>query len=167
MYVSDISGVPGDIDNVPFIIISDLNDASSIDVLTSSAGTYNILVERIDNTQTELPKSLIYGDSYEPVVKKNNSGTYNGYSLGVNTLSNTRGTFALGYGNTVSQDFGIAFGIGNEVSGKYGTASGEHNTVSGESALVEGFNNTASGDYSHAEGSETEASKQCAHSEGY
>lgn len=160
--------MPGKIDNVPFIIISDLNDSNSIDVLTSLEGTYNILVERIDNIQTELPKSLIYGDAYEPVLKKNRStSTYNGYSLGVNELLSARGTFAFGYGNKISNDFAMAFGLGNTVSGQAGMALGWNNTVSGNGSFVEGSQNIASGIYAHSEGYQTKANGHITHAEGY
>lgn len=141
LYISDISGVPGGTDNVPFVIISDLNNSNSIDVLTSTAGTYTLLVEQINNTQKRLPKSLIYGDSYAPIEKNNNGGTYNGFSLGVNELKNTRGTFALGYGNKTTGDFSIALGLKNEV--KYGGyAIGDSNLAHG--GYIIGLKNEAS-----------------------
>ena len=130
LYISSTSGMPGGTDDVPFVIISDLNNSNSIDVLTSTAGAYTIKVEEINETKKELPKSLIYGDSYVPIEKNNNGGTYNGTSIGVNNLTDSRGTVAIGYGNTVGAEFSIALG--------------EANTVSVRSSYVEGSGNEAS-----------------------
>ena len=89
LFVSDTSGVPGKLDtNVDFVIISDLNNSNSIDVLTRTAGTYTIKIERINLTEKKLPKSFIFDDEYQPFEVNNNGGTYNGFSVGVNTLNN-------------------------------------------------------------------------------
>lgn len=179
LYVTDTSGVPGEIDNVPFIIISDLDDNNSIDVLTSQAGTYNILVEEITNTQTSLPKTLIWDNAYVPIEKNNNGGTYSGFSIGVNELRNKRGTVALGYCNRITNQFSATIGTGNSVSGEYGIAigagiisSGDYaiglgysTTVSGLCAFASGLNTTASGQVSHAEGQHTTASGKISHAE--
>ena len=116
LFVDDISGVPGGTDNVPFIIISDYTGNNEIDVLTQTAGTYTIKVEQISNTQKELPKSLIYGDSYPAIEKNNNGGTYNGFSIGVNELNNKRATVAIGYGNKVEAEFSDTIGKYNLVN---------------------------------------------------
>lgn len=147
LYISDISGVPEGTDNVPFVIISDLNNSNSIDVLTQTAGTYTILVEQINNTQIELPKSLIWKDSYVPIEKNNNGGTYNGYSIGVNELLNTRATGAIGYGNKISSEFSYAIGTLNEIigSGDKDYAIGDKNTVYSGTAI--GMENTVNSGY--------------------
>lgn len=180
LFISDISGVPGGTDNVPFIIISDLNNSNSIDVLTSTAGTYTIKVEQITNTQTSLPKSLIYEDNYVPIEKVNNGGTFNGFSIGVNELSNSRGTVAIGYNNKCSQDGAQAYGFGNIASGYYSQATGistiasgdyshsigSNTTASGEGSCALGYSTNASGKIAYAEGNATVASGQMSHSQG-
>ncbi len=143
LFLSNVTGVPGGTDNVPFVIISDLNNSNSIDVLTSTAGTYTILVEQIRNTQKPLPTALIYGDSYAPILKNNNGGTYNGFSIGVNELLNKRGTFALGYGNVISNEFAGALGIWNDISGSESFAIGSRNKVTSPLAVAMGSNTTA------------------------
>ena len=181
LYIGSTSGVPGKIDNVDFVIISDLDGNSSIDVLTSTTGTYTILVEQVNETLEQLPKSLIWYDEYSPIEIKNNYGTYNGFSIGVNTLNNSRGTFAIGYNNTVSAQFGIAIGTTNHATAQYALATGlnttasggvahtegEQTVASGGAAHAEGAATQASGFYSHSEGMQTIASGNCSHSEGY
>ena len=91
LYTSDTSGITHDIHDVPFCIISDLDDNSSIDVFTQSSGTVSITVEQIQKEQTVLPKSLILGDDYCPIeLKKLEGSTYSGISIGVNRLRNAR-----------------------------------------------------------------------------
>lgn len=165
LYISDISGVPGGTDDVPFIIISDIDSHSSIDVLTNSAGTYTILVEKIVDTQTKIPNDLIYGDNYAPIEKNNNSGTYNGFSIGVNELTNKRGTIAIGYGNKITSNFSTAIGIANEVSGGSSVVLGNRSQATGLNSYAEGYQNIASGDYSHAEGVTSTASGLYSHAE--
>ena len=132
-YISDVSGVPGGTDNVPFLIISDLNNNSSIDVLTNSAGTYTIKVEKVVETKRQIPRSLLYNNYYEPILKKDASGsTYNGFSIGVNELNNGRATFAFGYGNKISNEFSTAIGVNNAISGRSSIAIGGYNDISGK-----------------------------------
>lgn len=130
LYIENITGVPGGTDNVPFIIISDLNNSSSIDIITQTAGTYTILVKQINPTKIDLPKSLIWEDSYVPIEKSKNGGTYNGFSLGVNELTNSRGTFAIGYGNKIEHEFSMAIGNSNQISGGSGIVIGDSNNIS-------------------------------------
>ena len=148
LYVNNTSEIPGGTDNVNFVIISDLNNSNSIDVFTTTAGTYTIKVERINETLTKLPKSLIYQDSYQPFEVRNNGGTYNGFSVGVNTLANSaRGTMAFGYCNNVGYDdegFSIAFGVDNNISNDLGLAFGSHNQITGQRGIVIGNGSTAS-----------------------
>ena len=148
LYINNASEVPGGTDNVNFVIISDLNNSNSIDVFTTTAGTYTIKVERINETLTKLPKSLIYQDSYQPFEVRNNGGTYNGFSVGVNTLANSaRGTMAFGYCNNVGYDdegFSIAFGVDNNISNDLGLAFGSHNQITGQRGIVIGNGSTAS-----------------------
>lgn len=162
LYISDISGVPEGTDNVPFVIIADLNNNSSIDVLTSDAGTYTIKVEQISYTGANLPKTLIYGDEYAPIEKNDSvNSTYNGFSIGVNELKSKRGTVAIGYANRINNQFSQAFGsnsvvsadnatsIGdtNAVSGSGGTAIGTRLSVNGSNMVAIGFQNKAANMY--------------------
>ena len=146
LYKADVSGVPDGTDNVPFVIISDLNNSNSIDVLTQTAGTYTIKVEQINNTQTKLPNSLIWADNYVPIEKKNNYGTYNGFSIGVNELRNTRGTFAIGYANSIQNEFNIAIGSQNVMTGNDSIAIGHGCNVSGTFSTAFGVDTRATTD---------------------
>ncbi len=168
LYTSDISGLMQDvIHNVPFCIISDLNNNNSIDVFTRSPCEVSITVEQIRKEQTPLPKSLIWGDDYCPIeLKKNENSTFNGISIGCNILKNSRGTVAIGYGNEISNEFGIAIGYGNTSRGTSSYAEGYHNTSSGQFSHAEGSGTTASRDCSHSEGIDTTANGPCSHSEG-
>ena len=182
LYTSDISGLMQDaIHNVPFCIISDLDGNNSIDVLTRSPCEASITVERMQKEQTPLPKSLIWGDDYCPIeLKKYENSTFNGVSIGCNILKNSRGTFAIGYGNEVSNEFGIAIGLNNTSSGTGSYTEGCTNTSSGmyshaegyrtnaiqDISHAEGFNTTASGFASHAEGAPSNAIGPCSHAEG-
>ena len=166
LYISSTSGVPGGVDNVPFVIISDLNDSSSIDVITQTAGEYIIKVEQINITKTELPKSLIWADDYVPLEKLNNGGTYNGFSIGVNELTNKRGTIAIGYGNKITNEFSIALGEANILSAPSSYAEGSGNEITGfnsnlsHSNHVEGYVNTFTklGMCNHIEGMNNQGS---------
>ena len=168
LYTSDVSGLMQDaIHNVPFCIISDLNGNNSIDVFTLSPCEVSITVEQIRKEQTPLPKSLIWGDDYCPIeLKKNENSTFNGISIGCNILKSSRGTFAIGYGNEVSKQFGIAIGSANTSSGTCSYAEGCMNTSRGAYSHAEGYTNTSSGMYSHAEGYYTKATGDGSHSEG-
>lgn len=155
LFISDTSGVPGEIDDVPFLIISDYDGESSIDVLTNTAGTYNIKVERIDQTKTDLPKSLIYGTEYVPILTNNLEGsTYNGFSIGVNELKNKRATIALGYANSVDGSFAVAIGGNNKV-GDAGIAIGDSNKATGQNSVAIGLGAVANTQFANAWGYDT------------
>lgn len=166
LYTEDTSGLTHDIRNVPFCIISDLDAHNSIDVFTQFPITASILVEQIQKDQIVLPKSLIWGDDYCPFEFKRNDGTFNGLSIGVNSLKNTRGTFAIGSHNEVSGDFSVAIGVGNKATGRNSTATGSLVKSSGDYAFAEGYGTTASGHRSHAAGYKTTASGGSSHAEG-
>lgn len=166
LFVQDISGVPGGTDNVPFVIISDLNDSNSIDVITETAGTYSILVEQIDFTKKDLPKSLIWEDAYVPIEKNNNGGTYNGVSIGVNELNNKRGTFAFGYANKIGEAFSTAIGVKNTVTGASNVVAGYANTSSGNQSIVLGSFNVNEGHISYVEGYDNHNYSKYSHVEG-
>lgn len=141
-YIDDVSGVPGGTDsNVPFLIISDLNNNSSIDVLTNTVGTYTIKIEKITETKKQIPSSLLYNNYYEPILKNDSGGsTYNGFSIGVNELMSKRGTLALGYGNKISDAFSQAFGTRNIISENNSFAFGDKNIINGVYSLAFGQN---------------------------
>lgn len=174
-YLGDGWFTQDDVQNVPFLIVSDRDDASGIEVFTDTAKTISIKVEQIQYTFKEIPKELIYGDAYFPVKYLDNGGTYNGVSIGVNKLTNTRGTVAIGYGNEVSGDFAQAFGFNTVASGNYSHAEGDRVISSGRASHAEGLTAvlsgtryvvTASGDGSHAEGIGTKAAGNGSHAEG-
>ena len=166
LYTEDTSFSTYDNRNVPFCIIPGLDNNSSIDVFTQSPNMTSILVEQIQKEQIVFPKSLVWGDDYCPIEFKRNDGVYNGVSIGLNLLKNTRGTFAIGYGNKVDGDFSTALGIICEISGTGSYAEGAQTTVSGNFSHAEGNQTTASGDRSHAEGYKTIASGNNSHVEG-
>ena len=166
LYIENISDVPGDVSNVPFVIVSNLNMNDSIDVITETSGTYTILVKEITQTQTQLPLSLMYGNSYYPVnIKKDTS--YDSVSIGLNELKNQkRSMAAIGLGNSVEEDNSIAVGFLNKVTGTLSVAVGRDNTVSGDYACATGNETIVSGNSAHAEGEETHAEGRASHSEG-
>lgn len=181
LVVDDTSGIPEGIENVPFVILSDYDASASdhIDVLTSDAGTYTFNIEKITVNQKELPKSLIYGDSFELIKLISSSDGKHSLSIGTNDINNNN-NYAIGNGNKLSGSHNYAFGIMNKVSGQIGFAVGRDNTVSGNcgvsfgnetivsgaSAFAEGETTTSSGRAAHAEGQTTTASGFCAHAEG-
>ena len=167
LYTEDTSFSTYDIQNVPFCIISDLDNNNSIDVFTQFPNMNSILVEQIQKEQIVFPKSLVWGDDYCPIEFKRNDGTYNGVSIGLNLLENTRGTFAIGYGNKVYGNFSQALGNNCEASGVMAMAIGAFATASGDVSHAEGNMTTASGGASHAEGNRTTANGDYSHAEGY
>ena len=169
LYTEDTSFSTHDIQNVPFCIISDLDDKSSIDVFTQFPKMNSILVEQIQKEQIVFPKSLVWGDDYCPIEFKRNDGTYNGMSIGLNLLKSTRGTFAVGYGNKVCGDFSQALGSNCEASGISAMAIGASTTASGDGSYAEGYKTIANGNYSHTEGYGTTATANgmASHAEGH
>lgn len=156
LYISDTSGVPGEIDsNLDFLIISDLNSSSSIDVITTTAGNYTIKIERVDETLKKIPKSLIYSDYFVPFEIKNNTGTYNGLSFGVNELKNTRGSMAFGYANKISDEFDMAFGVNNNISQDHSMAFGTNNNIASYNSFAFGQSNNVAGDIAFSLGYNT------------
>lgn len=182
LYVST-TGVPYSIDDVPFVIVNDMvSPTNSIIVLTQTAGAHTVKIEKIETERVKLPQDLTHGSPYYPINPLSNGGsTYDGLSIGPNTVSNRRGTLAIGNGNTVSDEFSTAIGIGNEVSGSNSSAVGSWNKVSGAKSFacgvantITGANsfstgnlNTSSGLYSFTEGQSNTASGYGAHAEGY
>lgn len=157
--------IPGGFDDTrPFLIISDLNNSESIDVWTDEPGTYTIKIEQMQPVQAPIPKSLIYGNAYEPILTKINGGTYEGTSMGVNKLSSSRGTFAFGYGNKINANFDFAIGLhndiqaansisisaaGNTIKGTYSIGIGSANILNNGYTYVLGENNNITGTYNY------------------
>ena len=150
-YLGDISKVyehpeyvPGGTDSdVPFLITFDRDNDSSIEVYTTTAGTYTIKIETITDTFKKLPLELIYGSAYAPILQLDNTGsTFNGYSIGVNILQNKRGTIAIGHGNDLRENFSIAIGGNNIVSSGYTMVMGDNNTIQSNYGYVFGMDNT-------------------------
>lgn len=122
--------IPGGIIDVPFLITFDRDNNSSIEVWTTTAGTYTIKIETITDTFKKLPSELIYGSAYPPILQcKNEGSTFSGYSLGVNILRDRRGTMAFGYGNELVADFALAIGTAHSISGENATAIGFNNSI--------------------------------------
>ena len=122
--------IPGGIIDVPFLITFDRDNNSSIEVWTTTAGTYTIKIETITDTFKKLPSELIYGSAYPPILQcKNEGSTFSGYSLGVNILRDRRGTMAFGYGNELVADFALAIGAAHSISGESATAIGFNNSI--------------------------------------
>lgn len=167
LYTS-VTGVTNDILNVPFVFVNDVVSSNAIEVLTQTAGEHSVKIEKIINTQTKLPESLIYGENYHLVNELDNgTSTYDSISIGVNTLTNKRGTIAIGFANTCEHASAIAIGGLNISSGNISYAEGFGTTSSAGQSHTEGFVTTASGDQSHAEGQGTTASGDQSHAEGY
>lgn len=153
--------------DIPFCIIFDLNGSNSIDVFTTTAGDFAFTIERKLIEYDELPKELIDGSAHYPFEFKNREGsTYSGASVGLNLLTNSRGTVAIGTGNECTADFSIAIGNGNVASGTNSFAKGNLTTASGANSNTEGALVVASGKIAHAEGQYTVASGNISHVEG-
>lgn len=166
LYTEDTSFSTYDNRNVPFCIISDLDNNRSIDVFTQSPNMNSILVEQIQKEQIVFPKSLVWGDDYCPIEFKRNDGALNGVSIGVNYLKNTTGTFAIGYGNKMYGDSSKVFGNNCEVSGVAAVAIGVATTANGDRSLAEGYRTTANGNSSHVEGQRCITNGHMSHSGG-
>lgn len=120
-YTSDSSGVIGGVTPSTFLIMSDMDSHNAIDVWTNTAGTYTILIERVNVTVDKLLPYIIWGDAYSPVERAEFSGsTFNGYSIGNNALKNKRGTIAIGYSNIINSQFSFAIGNYNEIEATTG-----------------------------------------------
>jgi hypothetical protein len=152
--------------NVNFLIISDMDEANGIEVYTSTAGTYSILVEAIHDVYTEIPNVLVYDSYYSPIFIHKNTSTYDGVSIGQNRITSSRGGYAIGANNTVSGNFAVAIGSGCQASGNYSNASGLMTLCSGAYSNSEGYYTNVSGAISHAEGLANEVSSATSHVEG-
>ena len=166
LLVSDTSGIPWGVDNVPFLIVFNNGNDSTIDVLTSTAGSNTILIEQINTTKKVLPKELLYGDNYYPIYNNNGTKTINSLSIGVNNVKEKEGTYAIGIGNTIEGKNSIAIGVKNKISGKMSMGIGRDNTVSGNYSVGAGNETIVSGNSAHAEGETTTASGRASHAEG-
>jgi hypothetical protein len=85
-----------------------------------------------------------------------------------NTLDTTYGSFALGYQNVVTGNYGAyAQGRGNKVSGTGTHAQGYYTTASANYAHAEGYQTVANGAGSHAEGNCSTTCSVQSHAEGF
>ena len=151
-------GVTHELDDVPFFIVSDIDDHSAIDVCTSEAGTHTILIEKCIVEGVKINNYPIYGDAFSPIEKVETTGTYCGVSIGAgNKLPSARGTVAIGANNTCGGSSSYALGSGNKVTAQYGVAIGRTNEVSAPTAIAIGFRNVASGNTSTALGRQNTA----------
>ena len=167
LYIDDTSSIIDEFYNVPFVIIANRNQMDSIDILTETSGTYTVLVEKIIQNYKQLPLSLMYGSEYYPINIRKFSTILEPISIGINEMSeNIRGSYAIGVGNRIQNNYSFAIGTINLVSGMLSSAIGRDNTVSGDYACAVGNETTASGDSSFSCGEETVASGRASHSEG-
>ena len=149
-YLGDISKVyehpeyiPGGNDaTLPFLITFDRDSNSSIEVYTTTAGTYTIKIETITDTLTKLPVELIYGSAYAPILQLDTDySTFNGYSIGVNALQSKRATIGIGHGNLLKSDFTLAVGTAQEVGGDNSCSIGFNNTIQANYGFIAGAYN--------------------------
>lgn len=152
-----------------WLIISDLNDNSSIDIWTTSAGTYTFLIEEVVDTFNQLPRNLVYGSCYEPILTTTNGGsTYTNFSIGVNKFTSYRGNVAIGYANIHSGTFSITIGDKNEAAeGSNNYIIGYGNDTHGYNNYISGTFNTIRGDYSSIIGTSNYCQGNRSHIEGY
>lgn len=181
LYIDNITGICTPIYDVPFCLIYESVQLAGIQIYTDSAGEHTIKIERINLTKKDLPYSLIFGDE-EAIIKKqtSNATSYYGVSVGENSIESARGAMAMGFCNTVSNEFSSAIGVNNQSSGwgssarggfsiasdRCSIADGYYVRATGEAAHAEGYDNEASGKYSHVEGTKCIASGQSSHAEG-
>ncbi len=186
-YLGDVSlyhisqdGTLNDTYSVGFLIVSDEDDALSIDIYTDVARDVVLSVERIETDVNVIGSELIYGDAYKPFRTNHVSSTYEMFSVGVNKMMETsKGGSAFGYNNSIDGNCGFAAGYNNSVTGiagcaigfgnladKYANAEGYRTTASNQNSHSEGYITTASGHTSHAEGTNTIASGSLSHAEG-
>ena len=153
---------------------------NALEISTSIAGTYTILIEAIAETYTKIPNELLYGTPYPIIEKDNNSYAVNYSFLGPNCMK-SYGGIVIGDNNTVTGEWATVFGANNlasargsailgeynQANGAYCTVVGSENIVNGQTAYSEGFKNTSSGQSSHTEGQYNTANGNVAHAEGY
>ena len=181
LYANDTNGFNQTIYNVPFCIISDFDDANSIDVLTTTAETATFKITKIFNQTKTIDEEYLYGSADSPFkYYDNGTSTYSKFSIGNANLVTNRGGIAIGSNNKSTGDFAIATGYGTLASGAesftegsntlasgYAShAGGDKTEASGYTSHAEGLRAKASGDASHAEGVDTEASGDASHVEG-
>lgn len=136
-------------------------------LLTRSASSNTLKIERATIAQDELPKSLFnnygYGDrTYQNIA----NSSYPRTSLGQGNIVG-RGGFAIGNSNISIGQFSIAMGGGAKAIGSASFALG-YNTISSGNygSFAEGYGSNASGDSSHAEGRYTRALSTDQHVQG-
>ena len=169
LYADDTAGFNQTIYNVPFCIISDLDNASSIDVVTSTAETATFKITKVLNNTDTIDEQYLYGSADGPFKYYDGGGsTYSKLSIGNANLVTNRGGIAIGSNNKSSGDFAIAMGYGTLASGNESLSEGNCTLADGFASHAEGSRTDASGDASHAEGYRTEVTSEAdyGHAEG-
>lgn len=167
LFTDDTDGFNQTIYNVPFCIISDFDDASSIDVLTTNAETSTFKVTKIYNQAKTIDEEYLYGSADSPFkYLDGGTSTYSKLSIGSANLVTNRGGIAIGSNNKSTGDFAIATGFGTLASGIESFTEGNRTLADGYASHAEGIQTEASRDASHAEGVQTEASGDASHAEG-
>lgn len=181
LYQSDISGIIFENANVPFLITFTLSSTDAIEVFTNTESTLTIKVEKILPEVDILSTYITKRGNYNFIRQLTTPGSVqDSISIGVNDVKNTKSsfvfgdqnftnsplTFAIGYGNLVTQTAALAFGVLCDSSGPYSMALGNKTTSSGNSSTSFGFSSTASGTVSTALGMKTTASGNYATSTG-
>lgn len=168
LYTNDTNGFNQTIYNVPFCIISDLDDASSIDVLTTTAETATFKITKIFNQTETIDEEYLYGSADSPFkYYDGGTSTYSKLSIGNANLVTSRGGIAIGSNNKSTGEFAIATGYGTLAFGIESFTEGNRTLADGYVSHAEGYQTEASGDASHAEGVQTEASGEISHAEGF
>lgn len=132
--------------DVPFFILFDDSDGQhqNIDLWTETAGTYTVLIERIDIEKNKIPNALIYDIEYSPLQIKNVPGTGSDpISIGVNgmtkgDLSTIGGNIAIGFGNIASGMSNYLIGNTNYSEGGINSALGMGNAVFNGTEMLQG-----------------------------
>ena len=130
--------------NVPFFILFDDSNGQHIDLWTETAGTYTVLIERIDIEKNKIPNSLIYDIEYSPIQIKNVTGSgQDPISIGVNgmvkgDMSTIGGNIAIGYGNVASGMSNYLIGNTNYTEGGINSALGMGNAVYNGTEMLQG-----------------------------
>lgn len=159
----DVSGLTEEIHDVPFLVTGGMDEGNTqtegLYLFTETVGSHTVKIERITYDFTELPMELVYGFPHPAVyVVWNGTASYNGFSMGENSLVNKRATFAIGYHNIISGDSSKTFGSENNISGNSSTAVGVFNTITSVRSHALGYKNTVSGQESCAVGKSNTAS---------
>lgn len=136
-------------------------------LLTRTASSNTLKIERVTIEQEELPKSLFNNYGYGDRTYQNiGNSTYPRVSLGQGNIVG-RGGFAIGNGNIAVGQFCVATGLENQITGTASFSEGSINTINGSFSHAEGAGNIVNEKHCHAEGAKNTINGYCGHAEGY